>query len=453
MHFDLAVIGSGSGLSVSSAAAEAGQSVAVIENGPFGGTCLNRGCIPSKMLIHSADVMETIRGAHQFGITAKVESVDWPAIINRVNEEIDGDAANIERGNREIENITVYSGSAKFTGEKTIEVNGEEITADTVLVAAGTRPAVPDLPGLEPGAYITSDEALRLSEQPERLTILGSGYIAGEMAHFFGSLGTDVTIIARSGSLLRHEDRDVSTKFTEVYSKRFNVMLNADAERVEKNSGGVQVSLDTPDGKKTVEGDQLLVAIGRVPNTDTLEVSKAGIATNDRGFVQVDEYLRTSADGVWALGDIVGKYQLKHNANLEASYCWYNMNHADHMTAVDYTGMPHAVFAWPQVASVGLTEREAEEHGVNYTVGKAEYINTAYGKAIEDKDGFVKVLADPEDGKLLGCHIIGQHASMLIQEAVNVMRAGNSVDAITQSIHIHPALTEVVDRAFGDIDF
>lgn len=229
--FDVMVIGSGSGLEISAEAADRGLSVAVVEEGPFGGTCLNRGCIPSKMLIHCADVMETIQRAELFGIKAKVEAVDWQSIIRRVVEEVDGDARAVEAGNRQTPNITVFKGSGSFAGAKTLEVNGEQIGAETVVIAAGSRPSVPDIPGLDGVPYITSDQALRLPEQPRRLVIVGGGYIAAEMAHFFGFLGTEVTLVHRRAPMLREEDEDVARRFTEVYQRKFNILLDSQVAR------------------------------------------------------------------------------------------------------------------------------------------------------------------------------------------------------------------------------
>ncbi|MCI0849279.1 MAG: dihydrolipoyl dehydrogenase, partial [Chloroflexi bacterium] len=366
--FDLIVIGSGSGLEVSADVSDAGRSVAVIEEGPFGGTCLNRGCIPSKMLIHCADVMQTVQNAAAFGIHAKVERIDWRFIVQRAFEEVDADAAMIERGNRQSENIEVFKGRGRFTGPKTIAVTGpgldeEELTADTILIAAGTRPWVPDIPGLDRTPYITSDEALRLPEQPRRLTIIGGGYIAAELAHFFGALGTEVTIIHRRGLMLREEDEDVSRRFTEVYQRRFTMMLDSQAAGVSSKNGEIIVEVTTPDGSKSVTSDTLLMATGRVPNTDSLEVAKTGVELNQRGYIKTDEHLQTNVPGIWALGDIVGRYLLKHNANLEAAYASNNILDPENQAAVDYHAMPHAVFASPQVASVGLTQQEAEGRG------------------------------------------------------------------------------------------
>jgi mycothione reductase len=447
--FDLIVIGSGSGLEVSSEAAQRGMSVAVVEEGPFGGTCLNRGCIPSKMLIHSADVMETIQGAKRFGIKASVESVDWPAIVRRVAEEVDRDAQAVEQGNRQAENVTVFKDRARFVDRKVLEVAGERITAETVLIAAGTRPSVPHIPGLDEVPYITSDQALRLPQQPRRLAIVGGGYVAAELAHFFGGLGTQVTIVHRRPFLLRGEDDDVARRFTEVYQRRFNLMLESQVSRVSREGDGMALEIATPEGQKSLQVDTLLLATGRVPNTDLLDVAATGVALDDRGFVKTDEYLETNVPGIWALGDIVGRYLLKHSANLEAAHAAHNIFNPDNRVAVDYHAMPHAIFAMPQVASVGMTEAEARASGVHYAVGSYDYYDTAYGSSIEDRDGFVKALADFHSGEILGCHIIGTHASILIQEAANAMRLRLPVDAITQSIYVHPALTEVVQRAFG----
>ena len=262
------VIGSGSGLEVSGEAAERGLSVAVIESGPFGGTCLNRGCIPSKMLIHCADVMETIQRAQLFGIKASVESIDWQFIIQRVYDEIDSDARAVEDGNRQAPNITVYKGTARFTSQKTLEVNGQEVNGEVVVIAAGTRPWIPEIPGLGDVPYLTSDEALRLPDQPRRLTIVGGGYIAAEMAHFFGALGTEVTIVHRGPLLLLGEDEQVSRRFTEVYQRKFNLLLNAQVSRAQGRGSEVALEVSMNGRTQTVESDALLLATGRVPNTD-----------------------------------------------------------------------------------------------------------------------------------------------------------------------------------------
>ena len=368
--FDLIIIGSGSGLEVSSQATDLGRSVAVVEPGPFGGTCLNRGCIPSKMLIHSADVVETIRRADLFGIKAEVSAIDWDFIVKRVADAIDADAAMVERGNRGSPNITVFKTAARFVGPKTLDVDGELITAETIVVAAGTRPRIPDIDGINGVPFITSDQALRLPKQPARLVIYGGGLIAVELAHFFGALGTEVTIICRGSQFLRREDDEVSVRFTEVYSRRFDMVLNTTIESVRRDGDDIFIETASEGGKRSITADALLLAVGRVPNTDTLEVSKAGINVDANGFVKTDEFMETPTPGVWALGDIVGRYLLKHSANLEAAHVAHNIFNPQSKFAVDYHAMPEAVFASPQVGSVGLTERQANEDGIPYAVGR-----------------------------------------------------------------------------------
>ena len=449
--FDLIVIGSGSGLEVSSEAADRGLSVAVVEHGPFGGTCLNRGCIPSKMLIHSADVMETIRRAELFGIKAQVSAVDWDFIVKRVVDTVDADAGAVEEGNRQQPNITVFKDTGRFVEPKVLEVGGEPVTAETIVIAAGTRPRIPDIDGLTDVPFLTSDEALRLPKQPRRLIIVGGGYIAAELAHFFGALGTEVTIVHRGPRMLRQEDDDVAARFTEVYQRRFTLLLNTVIRRAQRNGEDIVLEVASDGQKRTLSADALLLAVGRVPNTDLLDVAKTGIVLDERGFIKTNEHLETDVPGIWALGDIVGRYLLKHSANLEAAYVAHNILNPENKVVVDYQAMPHAIFASPQVASVGLTERQAREQDLPYSVGTYDYYNSAYGFSIDDKDGFVKALAHRETGEILGCHIIGSEASILIQEVTNAMRMRLTTEAITQSIYVHPALPEVVQRAFGSL--
>lgn len=445
-NFDLVVIGSGSGLDVANAAAEGGMKVAVIEKDRMGGTCLNRGCIPSKLLIHSADVMETIRTASTFGINVEGVTVDFEKIVRRTNNIIDPDSEGIRKAFQNIDNPTLFHSECKFEGAKQIAVAGKTITADKVLIASGTRPKVPEIDGLKDSGFITSDEALRITKQPKVLTIIGGGYIACELGHFFGALGTEINIIQRREVLLANEDEEIAKRFTEVFSKRYSVYKGCNTTSVSKRNGNFVVSAKDKQGKQLeFESDQLLVAAGRVPNSDTLDLEKTGVKTDKRGFIEVDEYLETNVEGIFALGDALGRYMFKHSANHEAQYAYNNMT-GQKKIAVDYTAMPHAIFASPQVASVGYTEQWLRERGMQYSKAIYQYINTAMGEALEDKDGFVKLLVG-QDRKILGCHIIGSEASVLIHEVLVVMKMGGTVDDIANTVHIHPALSEVVARA------
>lgn len=451
-EFDLIVIGSGSGLDVANAAAQHGMRVAVVEKGRMGGTCLNRGCIPSKLLIHSADVAETIKSAKQFGINIGGFSVDFEKIVGRVNHIVDSDSDGIRQAFSETDNPKLFPLECRFVGSKTLSVGNETIKADRILIASGTRPEIPNIKGLEERiGFLTSDEALRLKKQPRALTIIGGGYIAAEFAHFFGSLGTKISIIQRRDVLVPNEDEQVAKTFTEVFSKKYDVYLGYDAESVSKSDKVFHVIARNSSGKKIeVESDQLLVATGRTPNSDTLDLDKTGVRTDGRGFVTVDKYLETNVMGIFALGDAVGRYLFKHAANHEAQYAYHNLVHGKKIP-VDYTAMPHAIFGSPQIAGAGYTEQELKKSKTAYTKAVYPYIKTAMGEAIEDTNGFTKFLVSKEGG-ILGCHIIGSHASVLIHEVLVAMKLGAGINSIATTVHIHPALSEVVSRAASSVE-
>ena len=448
--YDVIVIGSGSGLEISSEAASRGMKVAVIEKGAFGGTCLNRGCIPSKMLIHIADIAETIKKADSFGISSKFQGADWNKIQKRVWSLVDKDAEEIEKGNKEIKNIDVYNGIARFINKKTLEINNKAISAEKIFICAGARPNIPKIEGLVKVNYYTSENIMRIKKQPNSIIILGGGYISAELGHFFSALGTNVTIINRSDLMISREDEEISRKFTEIFSKKCNLMLNTNTLKIEKSANGIAVEVEQNKKKKIIKAEVLLVVTGIMPNSDIIDVKKTGIETNEAGYIKVNDYLETNVSGIWAIGDIVGKYLFKHNANLEAGYCINNAFEKKKLK-VDYSAMPHAIFSSPQISSVGLTEQELKEKGIKYGVGKYNYYDTGMGKVIEEKEGFVKILVD-KNKKILGCHILGKDASTLIHEVIVAMKSGNgTVDNIINSVHIHPALSEVIQRAANNL--
>jgi dihydrolipoamide dehydrogenase len=450
-EFDLVVIGSGAGLEVASAAAQSGLKVAIVEKSSMGGTCLNTGCIPSKLLLHSADVVETLKSANLFGINVEKFSIDFQKIVERVTSIIDSDSNDIRKSLDNSENPKLFASECKFIDDKVLLVGEEKISSNAVLIAAGTRPRIPDIKGLNTTNYITSDEALRLRDQPKVLTIIGGGYIAAELGHFFGSLGTNINIIHHGGYLLPKEDEEISKKFTEVFSKKYNLYLDCDPDLVTKKSGKFVVSLKGSGANNCpeIESDQLLIAAGRVPNSDSLDLPTTGVKVNDDGYIKVDGTLTTNIDGIFALGDIIGRHQFRHSANLEAQYAYYNIVNSKKKIHVDYSAMPHAIFSSPQVAGVGYKEQELKAIGkVDYDKSIYRYIDTAMGKALEDIEGFVKFLVSKKDRKILGCHIIGSQASILIHEVLVAIKSGDgTIDNISKTVHVHPALSEVVSRA------
>jgi dihydrolipoamide dehydrogenase len=451
-EFDLIVVGSGAGLDVANGLAEQGLRVAIVEKGPLGGTCLNRGCIPSKLLIHSADVAETIKRAHLFGIKVNGFSVNFPAIIDRVTEYVDNDARAIEESFATIDNPKLFKEDCRFTGHKTLQVGKETLKAEKILIAPGGRPSIPKIDGLKESGFITSDEALRLKTQPKELTILGGGYIAAELAHFYGSLGTQINIVERNDVLLHNEDEDIAKAFTSVFKSKHNVLTGFEPIKVSRSGGEFYVTIKSTRDRETqvLRSDQLLVTSGRIPNSDKLALEKTGVRIDSKGFVITDQYLETNVEGIFALGDAVGHYLFRHSANLEAQYDFNNLL-SEEKIPVDYTAMPHAVFSSPQVAGVGKTEQRLRAEKADYIVGKYNYIDTAMGKALEDNTGFVKFLFDKKTRRILGCHIMGSDASTLIHEVVVAMRAGGGAPNITKAVHVHPALSEVVQRAAANI--
>jgi mycothione reductase len=453
-HFDLVVIGTGSGNSIVDERFSEWD-VAVVEKGVFGGTCLNVGCIPTKMFVHTADVAATPAAGAKLGVDAELHGVRWPEVRDRVFGRIDPLSAGGRKwrveGNK---NVTVYEGTAKFVGPKTLTVlpssasTGETITADRFVIAAGSRPIVPEVEGIDEVGFHTNDDVMRLEKLPARMIVLGSGFVATEFAHVFSSFGVDVTVIARSGALLRNEDEDVSARFTELAQRRWDVRLNSQAVRVERVDGVVRLHLETPRGPEVVEAEELLVAVGRMPNSDLLDLRATGVTTHSDGRVVVDERQQTVVDGIWALGDVSSEHQLKHVANHEARVVRHNLLNPDSPVESDHRFVPHGVFSSPQIGSVGLTEQEARALNVRYVTASQDYADIAYGWAMEDTTGFAKLIADPATGLLLGAHIIGPQAPTLIQTVIQAMSFGLDARSLAKGQYwIHPAMPELLENA------
>ncbi len=447
--FDLIIVGAGSGNMIPGPEMENWR-VAIVEPDKFGGTCLNRGCIPSKMLLYAAEVAETARHGEKVGVYHTLERLDWQRIVGRVWERIDPIAEAGAAYRKSQSHVTVFEQPARFVEGRILESGGQRITADRIVLGAGTRPNVPDLPGLEEGMSHTSDTIMRLETQPASMIIIGGGYIGAEMAHFFGSLGTHVTLVDRGAALIKNEDEPVAELFTKVYQRRFDVLLHAQAQRVSRAEHGVTVHFDVNGESHDVTAEILLFASGRRSNADQLNIAATDIEMDERGRVLTNEYMETSVPGIYAFGDLASRYQLKHIANAEARLIASQLL-GDDKHPVAYDGAPHAIFANPQVASVGITERQAVAQGRRYLTGTRNYGDTAYGWASEDTESFVKVIADPETRLLLGAHIIGPQASLLIQPLVQGMKYGQTVDEMAQVIYIHPALTEVVEQALLEL--
>jgi mycothione reductase len=451
-HHDLIVIGSGSGNSFLDARFEH-LDVALVEHGTFGGTCLNVGCIPTKMFVHPADVARLVARSGHLGIDATVDKVRWTDIRDRVFGRIDpiSHAGRDYRAHR-CRNITLYEGHARFTGSRQVHVEGADVTltADQVVIAAGSRPAVPRVVAESGVPFHTSDTVMRLDALPERMVILGSGYIAAEFAHVFSALGSAVSVVGRSAPMLRGQDETVSERFTALARRRWDVHLGAEPVRVHGDDG--EVVLELADGA-VVRGDLLLVAAGRRPNGDLMDLPAGGIPTHPDGRVVVDEFQRTPVDGVFALGDVSSRFQLKHVANHESKVVGHNLLHPADLRRTDHRFVPSAVFTEPQIAAVGRTEQDCRAEQLDYTVKVQAYGDVAYGWALEDDTGFCKVLAERGTGRLLGAHLLGPEASIVIQPLIQAMSFGlGAREMATGQYWIHPALPEVVENALLGLD-
>ncbi|MEO5840711.1 MAG: mycothione reductase [Acidimicrobiales bacterium] len=446
-HFDLVIIGAGSGNTMLTPFFDNAK-VAIIERDLFGGTCMNRGCIPSKMYVYAADVADLARHGPRLGVNTRFDGADWPAIRDRVFDRIDPIAVAGEKYRLSQPNVTVFKTTTTFVGHKQLAVGDEIITGDHIVIAAGSRSRLPIADGFDRLQFHTSDTIMRLDRLPEHLIVMGGGYIAAEMAHVFGSLGSRVTIVHRSPVMLRNEDDSIAMRFTEVYGRRFEVLTSTQVLAARESGGVTELDVSVDGDHRTLRGDCLLVAVGRIPNGDELMVTASGVTLNGSGFVETDEQLRTTVDGIWALGDITNPAMLKHTANAEAKLIAHNIEHPDAMQSIERRFVPHAVFGHPQVASVGSSERDLRDRGVPYIVSQRNYSETAYGWAMEDTTSFCKVLAHRDTRQLLGAHIIGPQASILLQQLVQGMRFGQTVDEMAyEQLYTHPALNEVVEQA------
>jgi len=461
-HFDLVLVGTGSGNTILGKEFQ-DLSIAIVESAAFGGTCLNVGCIPTKSYVYPADVAEAARRAGPLGVHATVDRIDWPTMRDRIFARIDeiSSSGKEYREGPKWPNITVYTGVGRFTGTKAMAVDLNdggrvELTADRFVLAAGGRPVIPDIPGLDEdaigrGVIQTSDTIMRIDKLPESLVVIGGGYIAAEFAHIFASFGTRVTQLVRGSRLLRHHDSDIATTFTSYTQQRYDLRRDTDVCGIKPatdQGDGVHVMFEGPYGESSVDADLLLVATGRRPNSDRLNLPATGVTVNGYGSIVVDQYQQTVVPGIFALGDISSPFALKHVANHEAKVVRHNLMHPDDLRVTDHRFVPAAVFTEPQIAAVGLTEDQAKGRGIDYVVGRRDYGGIAAGWAREDTTGFLKVLADPSTGLLLGAHVIGPEAATVIQPLIQAMSFGQKAHDVAKGQYwIHPALSEIVENA------
>ncbi|MGE4485304.1 MAG: NAD(P)/FAD-dependent oxidoreductase [Oscillospiraceae bacterium] len=492
--FDIAVIGSGAGLLVTEAALGAGMTCAIVERSKFGGTCLNRGCIPSKILVYPADIIREAQHAKRVGVDVPVVNADWDRISERMWRQIKY-SEQIETRLTETETLTVFRGTGEFTGPKTMSVtdydgNTEEFEADRFVIAAGAHSFVPPIEGLEEAGYVISETFFggKFPQKPwKSLIIIGGGPIGAEFAHIFSAMGTKVTILQGGERILNTEEEEISLFVRHQFEQNgIDVFTNAQVLSAGSKDGRKTVSFKdkTTNELLSVSGEEILVSAGVRSNGTALKLERANVETDAKGWIITNEYLETSRKNIWAIGDINGKYQFRHKANYEAEILTHNLlKSPDNRKRACYNAVPWAIFTHPQVAHVGITEREAKAAGIACHVAKNHYsdviggIKMGYSKRYDD-DGFVKMIVG-DDKKILGVHIVGPDAAILLQPFVYLMNAGlicpgqirkssvrTEIDElrvmcpplgtyapILNSMVIHPSLSELTAWAFENIDW
>jgi dihydrolipoamide dehydrogenase len=488
--YDLVIIGSGAGLSLMNTGLQVGMRVALLEATKVGGTCLTRGCIPSKILVHPADLIREAEHAKKVGLDFKLEKIDWSLIAKRMWDQID-ESKQMEQGISQMDNPTLYKGWGEFTGEYQMEVKSDdgkslgEFKGDRFVLASGSRPFIPPIEGIEEVGYVTNYTFFgeKFPKEPwKSLIIIGGGVIAAEFAHIFSAMGTEVTIVEMLPRLVATEEPEISAFLEHNFKKYMTVMVNQKAVKAyEKEHLKVVVLENTQTGEQTeVKAEEILVAAGRKSNADILKVEKTGVETDRRGWIRTNEYLETTKKNIWCYGDANGLYQFRHKANYESEICTNNIfGPPEGKRAVEYSAVPWAIFTYPQVGHVGMTQAEAIEKGHEILVAIKQYSSVAKGQAMgfeknDDDDGFVKLVVD-KSYKILGAHIVGPNAAILVQPFVYLMNSGytcsmpdlphgtelpknamacpeaGSFMPIYKSMVIHPSLNEVTGWAIGNL--
>src|SRR5438876_3752231 len=442
--FDVVVIGGGPGGYVAALrAAQLGARTAIVEKDRMGGTCLVRGCIPTKALLQSSELYTLAKDGASFGVVADKIGFDWSKAQTRKGAVVDQLVKGVE-GLLKAGGVSSYKSSARLTGKGGVAVSGDQLQAKNIIIATGSAVARIPLPGAE--LTIDSDQILALKEAPRRLAVIGGGVVGMEFAAMFGALGSRVTVLEMLPQVLAMVDSDLVAVYTKhLSSLGAEIHTNSKVSAVVKQDGGLQVQFSTGVEGGAVDVDQVLLAVGRVPFTQGLDADKAGVKM-DRGRVVVDEHLHTDADGIWAIGDVIGGIMLAHVASYEGVCAVENI--AGHGNRVpDYHAAPNCIYPDPESAHAGLGEKEAKEKGIAVKVGRFPFAASGRALTLGQTDGFVKIVADAESGKLLGAHIIGPRATDLIAEATLAVQNGLTLEQIDLTIHAHPTLPESLMEA------
>lgn len=450
MDYDLVVIGGGpGGYTAAIYAAKKNLKVAIIEKDLFGGTCLNRGCIPTKTLIHSATFLNDAKISSEFGIDLSGVSVNWDAVQKNKSDIVKKLRSGVQgliKGNK----ITVYNGEAILQDQNTISIDGDKeeiIKAKNIIIATGSEPSVIPFLGYDLEGVIYSDEALELKEIPSSMVIVGGGVIGVELAYVYNSFGTDITILEMMPDILPREDKEIVDEFKKsLEKKKIKIKSNTKLTHIEKGNKGLVVYYESDEGKGSISAEKVLVAVGRKAITSVL----GGVdVTIDRGKIVVDEYLRTNIPNIYAIGDVTGKAMLAHVASHQGIKAVENI--CGETSKMDYSIIPSCIYTHPQMASVGLNEEDAKAKYKNIKIGKFPFAASGKAMTAGENTGFIKIIADQTWNEILGVHIIGPHATELIAEGALAVKLQCTVEELADTIHAHPTLSESIMEASLDV--
>ncbi len=452
-EYDVIIVGAGDvGLGIVFKAVSKGLKVALVEKGNVGGTCINVGCVPSKTLLSSADRIAEIRESGKLGVHATITGIDFPFIMRRMKDAVESGRNGIREALADSKNLDLYHEECHFSGEYALQLKNTRIRGKKIFIASGARPFGPRVKGLDSIRYLTNESLLELTKMPGSILIMGGGYVAVEYAHFFSTMGAKVTVVERGSRLVSGEEPEISDLLKKEMGKRMEIRTGAEVVEVAPRDSGYAVR--TRDGSTAEETEafagEIMVATGRTSNADILRVVNTGLETDERNFIKVNDYLETNKRNIWALGDAIGRQMFTHAGDREAEVAWHNATRRKKVK-MDFFAVPHAVFSWPQIASIGLTEEAARKrHDV--LVGRAKYSDTVKGSAMGEEQGFAKAVVAKKTKKILGFHIIGPEASVLLQEVVNAVAARRDITSITGSLHIFPALPEVITETLDNLE-
>jgi pyruvate/2-oxoglutarate dehydrogenase complex dihydrolipoamide dehydrogenase (E3) component len=452
-RFDVIVIGMGqAGPSLAARLASQGMKVAIVERDKFGGTCVNNGCTPTKAMVASAYAAHIVRRASEYGVVpAGSPAVNMERVKARKDRIVDDSRASVENWMQGLENATVYRGHARFSGAQAVDVNGEELRADKIFVDVGGRPLVPVMPGLRSVSYLTNVTMMDLDVVPEHLIVIGGSYVGLEFAQMFSRFGSRVTVVEMGSRLVAHEDVDVSECIREfLNAEGIAVRLGAKCISLHQANDGLSAGLDCKEGEPNEHGSHLLLAVGRVPNTDDLGLEVAGIETDERGYIQVDDGLQTSNPHVWALGDCNGKGAFTHT-----SYNDYEIV-ADNLLANagrKYTDrIPvYALYTDPPLGRVGMNEAAIKKSGADARAGKLPMTRVARAREKGETSGFLKIYVENGSNRILGASLLGTGADESVQTLVDAIYARTPYPQLQRQVRIHPTVSELLPTVLEDL--